>query len=183
MLRNILMSFTLLFAMFGILDAKELKQPVDLNQEVRTLNGKEKINLAEAYRGKVMLIVNTASKCAFTGQYEGLEALYRKYKDSGLVVIGFPSNDFGGQEPGSEQQVQEFCRMTYGVQFPMFEKYNVRKKNAGPIYKVLGEAAGAYPKWNFHKYLVDRKGNLVASFGSFVKPESKKLVNKIESIL
>jgi len=160
-----------------------LMKPIDLNHDVKTLNEQQTINLAEEYQGKVMLIVNTASKCAFTGQYEGLEAIYDQYKEAGLVVLGFPSNDFGNQEPGTEQQIQEFCRLTYGVEFPMFEKSSVKEQNAHPLYKELGAAAGEFPRWNFHKYLIDRQGNLVGSYGSFVSPESKKLVRHIKSLL
>lgn len=154
-----------------------------LDVEVRTLDGKEKLNLAKQYRGKVVLIVNTASKCAFTSQYEGLENLYATYKDKGFVVLGFPSNDFANQEPGTEAEIKTFCRMTYGVQFPMFAKTNVRKKYADPLFSKLGEAAGEYPKWNFHKYLLDREGKLIASFSSFTGPNSRRLVRKIESLL
>lgn len=154
-----------------------------LDVTVRSLNEKQKVNLCEAYKGKVVLIVNTASKCAFTSQYEGLESLYAKYKDQGLVVLGFPSNDFAGQEPGTEKEIQSFCRLTYGVQFPMFEKTRVRKKYADPLYKNLGEAADEYPAWNFHKYLLDRNGNLVHSYSSFTKPLSKRLVKKITTLL
>jgi glutathione peroxidase len=154
-----------------------------LDVTVRSLNENKAINLCQVYKDKVVLIVNTASKCAFTSQYEGLESLYEKYKDKGLVVLGFPSNDFANQEPGSEKQIQSFCRLTYGVQFPMFAKTRVTKKNADPLYKNLGEAAGEYPAWNFHKYLLDRNGNFVASYSSFTKPLSKKLVKRIESLL
>jgi glutathione peroxidase len=135
------------------------------------------------YAGKVVLVVNTASQCGYTPQYEGLEALYRKYRDRGLVVLGFPSNDFGGQEPGTETQIQEFCRSTYGVKFPMFEKTHAGKADADPLFRKLGELAGEYPKWNFHKYLLDRDGNLAASFGSFTRPDSRDVVEKVESLL
>jgi len=154
-----------------------------LDVVVRSLNGKEEVNLHARYHGKVVLIVNTASKCGFTYQYDGLEKLYASYKDKGLEVLGFPSNDFGNQEPGSEQQIQEFCRLTYGVQFPMFAKTRVRKGNADPLYERLGNIAGEYPAWNFHKYLIDRDGKLVASYSSFTKPDSKRLVTRIESML
>src|SRR5437899_2532654 len=128
------------------------------------------------FQGKVLLIVNTASYCAYTKQYEGLEAMYRKYKDRGLVVVGFPSNDFGSQEPGSNKEIAEFCRTTYGVQFPMFEKSSVAKLAANPLYVALAAKTGAAPKWNFHKYVVDRNGAPVASFASDVTPDSAKLV-------
>ena len=135
------------------------------------------------YQGKVLLIVNTASKCGYTPQYEGLEALYRKYKDRGLVVVGFPSNDFGGQEPGTNKQIAEFCRTTYGVQFPLYEKTTVTELARNPLYLDLVRATGERPKWNFHKYLVDRNGVAVASYVSDVEPQSRELVARIESLL
>src|SRR5215213_8345292 len=128
------------------------------------------------YEGKVLLIVNTASKCGYTPQYEGLEALYRKYKDRGLVVIGFPSNDFGGQEPGTNKEIAEFCRTTYGVQFPLYEKTTVTQLARNPLYLDLVRATGEKPKWNFHKYLVDRSGKAVASYISDVEPDARELV-------
>jgi glutathione peroxidase len=154
-----------------------------LDFELRRLAGDETVKLCDAYQGKVVLMVNTASKCGFTGQYEGLEALYAKYKDRGLVVLGFPSNDFGNQEPGSEEQIQQFCRLTYSVEFPMFEKIHVKKGNADPLYQYLAEQTGVYPKWNFYKYLIDRNGKVVDYFSSITSPESKKLVNAIERLL
>ena len=163
--------------------ASDLLKPVDLDIELRTLNEDRIVNLGEKYRGKVILIVNTASKCAFTGQYEELEALYDKYRADALVVLGFPSNDFANQEPGTEKQIQDFCRTTYGVRFPMFQKSHVTKTNADPLFRELGEAAGEYPRWNFHKYLIDREGNLVGSYGSFTSPASGKLTKKIKSLL
>jgi len=135
------------------------------------------------YQGKVLLVVNTASKCGYTPQYEGLEALYRKYKDRGFVVIGFPSNDFGGQEPGNNKQIAEFCRTTYGVQFPLYEKTTVTELSRNPLYLDLVRATVEAPKWNFHKYLIDRSGKPVASFISDVEPESRELVTRIEGLL
>jgi glutathione peroxidase len=154
-----------------------------LDFEHRRLAGDETVKLCDAYQGKVLLVVNTASKCGFTGQYEGLEALYDKYKDRGLVVLGFPSNDFGNQEPGSEEQIQKFCRLTYSVQFPMFEKIHVKKGKADPFYRYLAAQAGGYPKWNFYKYLIDRDGNVVDYFSSITSPDSRKLVSAIEKLL
>lgn len=151
--------------------------------EMRTLAGDEQLNLAETYQGQVILIVNTASKCGFTPQYEGLEALYRRYRERGFVVLGFPSNDFANQEPGSEAEIQQFCRLTYSVEFPMFEKVSVRKGRAAPLFERLAAAGGGYPKWNFYKYLIDREGRLVESYASMTKPQSPKLIEAIESLL
>lgn len=175
-------AFKSLLVALGLMPALSSAQDL-LNFDFRTLAGEERVNLKQAYAGKVVLIVNTASKCGFTGQYEGLEALYRDYGARGLVVLGFPSNDFGNQEPGDEEAIQQFCRLTYGVQFPMFEKISVRKGQAHPLYQALAEAAGGYPRWNFHKYLLDRRGRLVGSFGSFTKPESRKLLAAVERAL
>jgi len=154
-----------------------------LDFEKRRLAGDEVVNLCKAYQGNVILVVNTASKCAFTGQYEGLEALYRKYKDKGFVVLGFPSNDFGNQEPESEQQIQQFCRLTYSVEFPMFEKTQVAKGKADPMFERLAAESGGYPKWNFYKYLIDRNGKVVDYFSSFTSPDSGKIVSAIERLL
>jgi glutathione peroxidase len=148
-----------------------------------TLVDKKQVNLCETYGGQVVLIVNTASKCAFTPQYEGLETMYRKYQARGFVVLGFPSADFANQEYKGEKQIQEFCRLTYGVQFPMFEKTRVAEHQAGPMYRKLAQLSGQYPQWNFHKYLIDRNGKLVGSFASGIPPEDPKLVNAIEALL
>jgi glutathione peroxidase len=135
------------------------------------------------YAGKVLLVVNTASYCGFTGQYEGLEALHAKYQARGLVVLGFPSNDFGQQEPGSSKEIADFCFNTYGVKFPMFSKSVVRGPQASPLYTALAKATGQSPGWNFHKYLIDRKGKVIASFASKVEPDSPNLVAAIEKAL
>lgn len=157
--------------------------PETLNFTKRTLAGDSEVNLCKEYLGKVVVVVNTASKCGYTYQYDGLEALYRKYKAKGLVVIGFPSNDFGGQEPGTEKQIQAFCRLAYGVEFPMYEKTRTSRYNADPIYRILARLSGEYPQWNFHKYVLDRNGKLVASFDSKVEPQSKEIISTIESLL
>src|SRR6478735_6337087 len=119
------------------------------------------------YSGKVVLVVNTASQCGYTPQYDGLEALYRKYKDRGLVVLGFPMNDFGGQEPGSNKEISQFCVNEYAIDFPMFAKTDLK---ANPLYGELARATGQAPRWNFHKYLVERRGDCVQSFGTRVEP-------------
>ena len=141
------------------------------------------MNLGEAYAGKVILVVNTASKCGNTPQYEGLEKLYEEYQDDGLVVLGFPSNDFFGQEPGTEAEIQEFCRLTYGVKFPMFEKVTVKEGDAHPFFDALAAAAGTYPTWNFHKYLIGRDGEAAREFSPRTRPYDPKLVAAIEQAL
>jgi glutathione peroxidase len=155
--------------------------PVLLDREFNRLQTGKPESLCQ-YRGKVLLIVNTASYCGYTHQYEGLEALYRKYKDRGLVVLGFPSNDFE-QEPGSNKDIADFCRLTYGVEFPMFEKSSVKSLSANPLYADLVARTGQGPKWNFHKYVVDRNGNAVATFGSRVEPSDKELIALLERLL
>lgn len=151
-----------------------------LDQNYRSLAGKTAVNLKEAYGGDVVLVVNTASKCGFTPQYEGLEALQRKYSAQGFTVLGFPSNDFKGQEPGEEAQIKEFCTLTYGVKFPMFEKVHVTGADATPLYRDLAKATGVSPGWNFHKYLIARDGTVVANFPSKVEPSDAALVAAIE---
>lgn len=155
-----------------------------LNGDYRPLAGKEKVSLCGQYDGKVLLIVNTASKCGFTPQYEGLEKLHATYASKGFAVLGFPSNDFKQQEPGSEAEIQEFCTLTYGVKFPMFEKVHVTKENATPLYQRLAAASGErYPSWNFYKYLVGRDGKVIADFSSKVKPDDAELVAAIEKAI
>jgi glutathione peroxidase len=157
--------------------------PESLDHEMRPLTGQQSVHLCEIMRGKVVLVVNTASRCAYTPQYEGLERLYERYRERGLVVAGFPSNDFAGQEPGTEKQIRDFCRLTYGVQFPMFEKVRVKGKSATPFYQYLARVTGESPRWNFHKYLIDREGRVVASFPSQVEPDDRRLTDRIEALL
>jgi glutathione peroxidase len=149
----------------------------------RSLQGKE-IGM-DTYTGKVILVVNTASKCGFTPQYEGLENLYDKYRDDGLVILGFPCNKFGNQEPGSEKEISEGCLINYGVSFPMFSKIEVNGANAHPMYKYLKDRLPGFPaksiKWNFTKFLINRDGIPVKRFSSSTKPE--KLVKDIEMLL
>ena len=135
------------------------------------------------YAGKVALVVNTASYCGFTTQYQGLEALYAKYQGKGLVVLGFPSNDFGKQEPGTSKEIADFCYNTYGVKFPMFSKTSVKGPKANALHAALIKATGKSPEWNFHKYLIDRNGNVIKSYASDVAPEDKALVSDIEKAL
>jgi len=135
------------------------------------------------YKGKVTLVVNTASYCGFTSQYEGLEKMYAKYADKGLVVLGFPSNDFGKQEPGTSKEIADFCFNTYGVKFPMFAKSSVKGDQVNPLHAELIKATGTTPKWNFYKYLIDRKGNVVQAYSSVTTPNDKKLIADIEKAL
>jgi len=152
--------------------------PALLDRKMQTLDERTQ-SLCE-YQGKVLLFVNTASQCGFTPQYEGLEALYRKYKAKGLVVLGFPMNDFGSQEPGSNKEISTFCVNEYAIDFPMFAKTELK---ANPLYADLARATGQVPRWNFHKYLVDRTGARVESFGTRVEPSDAKLVSAIERLL
>ena len=154
-----------------------------LDQNFRKLASDDVVNLAESYAGKVVLVVNVASKCGNTPQYDGLEALYQEYGEEGLVVLGFPSNDFMGQEPGTEAEIQEFCRLTYKVKFPMFEKVTVKEGEAHPFYDDLAAAAGTYPTWNFHKYLIGRDGKMISEFTPRTQPDDDKLVAEIKSAL
>ena len=152
--------------------------PALLNHTFERLQDEAPQSLCQ-YAGKVVLVVNTASYCGFTGQYKGLEALSAKYRDQGLVVLGFPSNDFA-QETGSNNQIADFCENTFGVKFPMFTKTPVRGSDANAFYRQLAAQAGQAPRWNFHKYLVGRSGTVVGSFGSSVEPQSKSVTEAIE---
>ncbi|HVP27769.1 MAG TPA: glutathione peroxidase [Myxococcota bacterium] len=155
-----------------------------LDRSMKRLDGSEQ-NLAD-YKGQVVLMVNVASKCGLTPQYDGLEALYAKYKDRGFVVLGFPANDFAGQEPGSDAQIAEFCRSSYSIQFPMFSKITVKGSGMHPLYQELTSQPppiGGEVKWNFQKYLLDRSGKPVARFDPQVKPDDPALVAKIEELL
>ena len=154
--------------------------------KVKLLNGKEK-TLSD-YKGKVLLIVNTASGCGFTPQLKDLQALRDEYADQGFEVLGFPSNDFGKQEPLEGNAINEFCEVNFGVQFPMFEKIMVRGNQAHPLFKFLSEKKlnghfNSSPKWNFHKYLINQDGEAVDYFYSFTKPNSSKIKKKIQRLL
>ena len=157
--------------------------PENLDFSFRPLLGDKPVHLCEAYAGKVVLVVNTASKCGFTSQYEGLEQLYREFGEQGLVVLGFPSNDFGGQEPGTEAEIKTFCRSTYGVEFPMFEKTSVKTGGNNAFFQRLASVSGEAPKWNFHKYLLDREGNIVKAFSSMTAPDAERLRESIKALL
>ena len=148
------------------------------------LQGNADLPLA-AYKGKVLLVVNTASQCGFTGQYDGLEKLYETYNARGLVIVGVPSNDFGKQEPGTNEEIAGFCKLNYGVSFPMASKETVTGDAAHPFYQWARQQVGwlAAPKWNFHKYLINRHGQLVDYFHSNTEPDSPKLIAAIEKLL
>ena len=171
------------FAMAAIVHAADAKSPLDF--KMKNIDGKD-VDLGD-YKGKVVLIVNVASECGLTPQYEGLEALYEKYSDKGLVVLGFPANQFGQQEPGTDAEIKEFCSATYDVKFPMFSKIVVKGDGMHPLYQYLTKAAN--PKltgdiaWNFEKFLVDRQGNVVSRFAPKVTPDSTDLVKAVEAEL
>jgi len=149
--------------------------PALLQKTFRRLQDDAPQNLCQ-YAGKVILVVNTASYCGFTSQYEGLEKLYAQKSPQGLVVLGFPSNDFGKQEPGDAKQIADFCFNTYGVKFPMFEKSVVKGSHANALYRELSLATGKVPGWNFHKYLIGRTGKVLASYPSETTPDDPRLV-------
>ena len=151
--------------------------------KINTINGDE-LNLS-TYKGKTVLIVNVASNCGFTKQYDDLQNLYDIYSEKGLVILGIPSNQFGGQEPGSEDEIKEFCETNFNITFPMTSKYDVKGENAHPIFLWAKKSFGnsTVPKWNFHKILVNKHGKIVDTFASFTNPRSNKIIKKIEDIL
>ena len=151
--------------------------------EIESISG-EKMNLNK-YNGKAILLVNVASNCGFTKQYSDLQNLWEKYDEKGLIVLGIPSNQFGNQEPGSNNEIKNFCEKNFNINFPMSSKYDVKGENALNIYKWAKKTFGksAIPKWNFHKILIDKNGIIVDTFASFTNPMSKKIVEKIEKIL
>ena len=178
----ILVTTVVLFSLVWSAIAMAQDCPDTLKFVKRKLNSSETVNLCDAYKGKTLLIVNTASYCGFTKQFKGLETLYDNYKDRGLVVLGFPSHDFN-QEDQDEGKTGELCELTYGVKFPMFEPLSVRGDSADPLFRVLTQQADVAPKWNFYKYLVNKEGKVVASFNSMTGPDSKKMIQAIEGIL
>jgi len=181
--------FTILSSLFtfnkgNFAEAKAQENKDDFYQfSFKQFDGKD-LKFSE-FRGKVLLVVNTASKCGFTKQYAGLEKLYEKYKDKGLVVIAIPSADFGGQEFEKDEEIQHFCKYNFGVSFPVSKKEIVSGDDAHPFYKQARKTLGfgSAPKWNFHKYLINRNGKLVDFFNSTTAPEDEKLITKIEELL
>ena len=170
-----------MFSFFSKVSSENLKTFFDY--KINTINNEE-INFS-IYKGKTILLVNVASKCGFTNQYNDLQELYDLYKNKGLVVIGVPSNQFGSQEPSSEKEIKDFCKTNFNITFPMTSKYEVKGKNAHPIYLWAKETYGksSVPKWNFHKILINKEGEVIDTFASFINPRSKKIINKIEEIL
>lgn len=173
----------LLATMMTFLNHSEIKGIYDF--PVTDIDGNE-LNL-EQYKGKVLLIVNVASKCGYTPQYEGLQAIYEEYEEDGLVILGFPANNFKGQEPGTEEDIKEFCTLNYGVTFPMSSKVSVLGDDQDPLFTYLTSQPNkdfeGEIKWNFEKFLIDKEGNLIRRFRSSVKPESKELTSAIKSLL
>ncbi len=155
--------------------------PPVYNSKPSTIDG-DPTTLA-AYKGTVRLIVNVASACGYTPQYEGLEALYKKYKDKGFVILGFPANNFGGQEPGTNSEIKTFCSRKYSVDFPMFSKISVKGSDQAPLYQYLTKTAGGDIKWNFTKFLVDGDGKVLQRFESNVEPESPEVIKAVEAAL
>ena len=151
--------------------------------KINSINGAE-LDLS-SFKGKTILLVNVASKCGFTNQYDDLQNLYDNFKDKGLIVIGIPTNQFGGQEPGSEKEIKNFCETNFNITFPMTSKYEVKGANAHPIYIWAKDTFGksTVPKWNFHKILINKDGKIEDTFASFTGPLSNKVVKKIEQIL
>lgn len=186
MLRTIATLGVALLAVVASNGASAAEKAEALRFEMKTLDGKP-VDLSQ-YQGKVVLIVNVASKCGLTPQYEQLQALHEKYKDAGLAVLGFPCNQFGKQEPGTADEIQQFCSANYGVTFDMFSKIDVNGDDAAPLYKYL-TALDAQPKgsgdisWNFEKFLIDRSGNVIARFAPRTRPDDKEVLALIEQSL
>ncbi|HEY3860657.1 MAG TPA: glutathione peroxidase [Verrucomicrobiae bacterium] len=177
---KIILAVLAMFCTVQIATADTALQSVPL----KDINGKE--TSLKDYSGKVILLVNVASKCGNTPQYAGLEALYEKYKSKGFVIIGVPSNDFAGQEPGTPEEIKAFCTQTYGVTFPLMAKVHVKGKDKCPLYAALTAGSAPFPgevKWNFGKFLIDRNGQVVKRFEPSVKPETPEVVQAIESAL
>jgi len=177
----IILIFTLMFSFFEKVEAKYEKLFFELN--IKSING-ESLDLNQ-FKGKTVLLVNVASKCGFTKQYIELQKLYDLYKDKGLVVIGIPSNQFGGQEPGSNEEIKNFCETNFNITFPMTEKVDVKGENVNELYSWAKNNYGksTIPKWNFHKILINKEGKIQDTYNSFIEPLSKKIIKEIELIL
>jgi glutathione peroxidase len=179
----LLIAYGLLAFMTGASAAEGMKTMQDKNAydfSFQKIDGGD-LNLSD-YKGKLLLVVNTASRCGFTKQYDGLQSLYEKYKDKGLVVLGVPSNDFMGQEPGSNEEIKKFCQTSFGITFPMAQKVHVKGDEADSFYRWAAfQKNGDVPAWNFHKFLISPDGHLLQAFGSRVAPDSDKLIEAIEA--
>jgi glutathione peroxidase len=177
----IILIFTLMFSFFEKVEATYEKLFFELN--IKNING-ETLDLNQ-FKGKAVLLVNVASKCGFTKQYTELQKLYDLYKDKGLVVIGIPSNQFGGQEPGSNEEIKSFCETNFNITFPMTEKVDVKGENANELYLWAKKNYGksTIPKWNFHKILINKEGKVQDTYNSFIEPLSKRIIKEIELIL
>ena len=170
-----------MFSFFNKTMSDNLKTFFDF--KINSING-DSINLSK-YTGKTILLVNVASNCGFTKQYDDLQKLYDVFKDKGLIVVGVPTNQFGGQEPGTDEEIKKFCETNFNITFPMTSKYDVKGNNAHPIYIWAKDTFGksTVPKWNFHKILINKDGEIEDTFASFTGPMSKKIINKLEQIL
>ncbi len=194
-MRSVLIGFAVAVLLVAVCLAENTPQtqpkenknvPATLNFKMKSLDGKD-VELSK-YQGKVVMMVNTASKCGFTPQYAGLQALHKKYAEKGLAVLGFPCDDFGHQEPGTDSDIKQFCQKNYGVDFDMFSKIDVKGENQAPLYKFLTDQKTdpKFPgevKWNFEKFLIGRDGKIVARFRSAVKPDSEEITKAIEAEL
>jgi glutathione peroxidase len=180
-LKKLIYTSLIMFSFFNISKADYTKVFFDFS--IRDIN-EEKIDLS-IYKNKTVLLVNVASNCGFTKQYAELQILYEKYKDKNFIILGVPSNQFGGQEPGSNSEIKKFCETNFNISFPITDKYEVKGENAHPIYSWAKKNYGksAVPKWNFHKILINKDGKIEETYASFTNPLSKKLINKIEEIL
>ena len=179
--KSVIIIITLMFSFFNKVQANYEKTFFDLS--IKNIDNKV-VHLKE-YKDKTILLVNVASQCGFTKQYSSLQTLYEKYKNQGLIVIGIPSNQFGGQEPGSNNEIKDFCETNFNITFPITDKVDVKGNNAHQIYQWAKKNHGksTIPKWNFHKILINKDGKIQDTFNSFIDPLSKKIINQIESIL
>ncbi|EDL55927.1 glutathione peroxidase [Vibrio mediterranei] len=170
--------------LFGLLAKETLAAscPTILNSTQRALNSTNDVNLCEQFQGKVLLVVNTASQCGFTGQFEQLEQLHNQFKDQGFSVVGFPSNDFN-QDRGSEENTAKVCFLDFGVTFPMMARSSVKGQQANPVFSEIAKQSGVSPKWNFYKYLIDKNGAVVGVFSSGISPTDTKITQMIEKQL
>ena len=177
----LILTSLIMFTFFQKVDAKYDKIFFDLS--INDINNKV-VNLSD-FKGKIILLVNVASKCGFTKQYTGLQELYEKYKDNGFVVLGVPSNQFGGQEPGTNDEIKNFCETNFNITFPITDKVDVKGDNAHTLYKWAKKNYGnsTVPKWNFHKILIDKEGKIQDTFNSFTDPLSDKIIKQIEQVL